>query len=97
MMLFVVLFVPPLYFLMRGKIGACIFNSFFYGLACLFLITIIFFWIAPFFWILSVAHAGWHLRKEMATQMIQEHAEVLATKMAEKMKATQQTEASSKQ
>ncbi len=86
MMLFVVLFVPPLYFLMRGKIGAWLFNSFLYGLACLFLITIIFFWVAPLFWILSVAHAFWHLRKEMTTAAIQEHAEVLATKMAEKMK-----------
>lgn len=93
-MLFVVLFVPPLYFLIRGKIAALLFNSLLYGLACLFLITIIFFWIAPFFWILSVAHAGWHLRKEMATQMIQEHAEVLATKMAEKMKQSTAQEAS---
>jgi len=86
MMLFVVLFLPPLYFLMRGKVFACLFSAFLYGLACLLLVTLIFAWIAPFFWILSVAHAGWHLRKEMTTAAIQEHAEALATKMAEKMK-----------
>jgi hypothetical protein len=97
MMFFVVLFAPPLYFARRKKWGAFICNSFLYGLACLFLISIIGAFIAPFFWILAVGHAGWHLRTEMASQMIQEHAEVLATKMAEKMKVSPQVEAQGKQ
>ena len=97
MMFFVVLFAPPLYFLWRKRIGGFLLNSFFYGLACLFLISIIGAFIAPFFWLLAVTHAGWYLRKEMTSQIIQEQAEAIATKMAEKMKAPQQVEAPGKQ
>ena len=41
--------------------------------------------IAPLFWILSVGHAGWHLRKELMV----EHADMIATKMAEKLAQNQ--------
>ena len=86
MMFFVILFLSPLYFLLRGKWFAFVFNSLIYLIACGFVITIIFIWVAPFFWMLAVGHAMWQLRKETASAMIQEHAEVLATKMVEKMK-----------
>jgi len=41
-------------------------------------------WIAPFFWILAVGHAGFAYRREM----IESHANLIATKMAEKMAET---------
>ncbi|MDA2919727.1 hypothetical protein MYX76_09595 [Desulfobacterota bacterium AH_259_B03_O07] len=44
--------------------------------------TVIFFWIGIPFWILAVGHAGWHLRQEL----MEKHADLVASKMAEKMK-----------
>jgi hypothetical protein len=76
-----VVFMAPVFFLMRGKYGPAFINAFFYGMACLFAITIIFAVVAPLFWMISVMHGMWYLRKEM----VAEDAEVLATKMAEKM------------
>lgn len=81
MMYLTVILIPPVYFLMRKRGGAFVLNSILYGFACLFLITFIFAGVAPVFWMLAVGHAGWHLRKEM----ISEHAEMIATKMADKL------------
>jgi uncharacterized protein YhbP (UPF0306 family) len=78
------IFVPPLYFLVRKKWGGFVLNSILYGIACLCVLSMIGIWIAPFFWILSVGHASFTYRRE-ATER---HAELLATKMAEKMAAT---------
>ena len=71
-----------MYFAIRQKWGAFVLNVILYGLACLFLISLIGAFIAPLFWVLAVGHAAWHLRREMMA----EHAEMIATKMAEKMK-----------
>lgn len=80
----VAFFIPPLYFLMRKKWGGFVVNSFFYGMACLLLLMLIF-PIAPFFWLPAMIHAMYHVKKEVVT----EQAELLATKMAEKMRAPQ--------
>lgn len=78
MMYFVVLFVPPLYFAIRKKWGAFLINGFFY--LCSFPLLI--FWgFGAIIWALCVGHAGWHLRKEL----MEEHAQMIATKMVEKM------------
>ena len=77
-----VIFISPLYFALRKKWGAFTLNAILYGLACIFLLSIIGAFIAPIFWVPGVGHAGWHLRTEMMT----EHAEMIAAKMAEKMK-----------
>lgn len=82
MMYLCIIFIPPVYFLVRKKWGALTLNAVLYGLACLLAISIIFAFVAPFFWVLAVGHAGWHLRKEIMA----EQAELLATKMAEKMR-----------
>lgn len=77
-----IIFIPPLYFLLRKKWGAFIINSFFYGLACIFVILIAgipFAWIP---WSIAFAHAAYYYRKEARI----ENAELLASKMAEKMK-----------
>jgi 4-hydroxybenzoate polyprenyltransferase len=78
------IFIPPLYFLIRQKWLGFILNSILYGIACLCALSMIGIWIAPFFWILAVGHACFTYRKEASAQ----HADMVATKMAEKMAAT---------
>ena len=80
-MFFCILFIPPLYFLIRKRWGGFIVNSFLYGIACLCVLSMIGIWIAPLFWILAVGHASFIYRQERVVK----HAELLATKMAEKM------------
>ena len=78
----ILIFVSPVYFIMRKKWGAFTLNLILYGLALLFLITFFFAWVAPFFWLLAVGHAGWHLR----TEIMEEQAGVMARKLAEEMR-----------
>jgi len=75
MMYLIIIFISPLYFLIRKKWGAFILNSILYLLACATLL----FGIGFIFWILAVGHAGWHLRKEGMV----EQAELIAKKMVE--------------
>jgi hypothetical protein len=85
MMYLCIIFVSPLYFMARGKWGGFALNSILYGLACLCALSLIGLVIAPFFWMLAVGHAGWNLRQELMVQQ----ADLIATKMAEKMKSNQ--------
>ena len=82
MMYLCVMFISPVYFLVRKKWGPFILNAILYGIACLCILSVVGIMAAPIFWLLAVGHAGWHLRREMMTQ----HAELIATKMAEKMR-----------
>lgn len=77
-----VIFASPLYFLMRKNWGGFIVNSFFYGCALLLLVSIMGAMIAPFFWLIAVAHASFELRKELTV----EAADLFARKMAEQMR-----------
>ena len=79
MMYLTIIFISPLYFLIRKKWGGFILNSILYLLA---IFTIIFF-VGFVFWVLAVGHAGWHLRKE---HMV-EQAELIAKKIAEQKAA----------
>ena len=81
MMYLCVFFIPPVYFMVRGKWGPFVLNAVLYGLACLLVLSLIGLVIAPIFWMLAVGHAGFHLRRELMV----EHADLIATKMAEKM------------
>ena len=81
-MYLIVLFISPLYFLIRKKWGGFILNSILYCIAFVFLVTLVFAWIGAFFWILAVGHAGWHIKQEN----MEKHADMVATKMAEKLK-----------
>jgi hypothetical protein len=81
MMYLAIIFISPVYFLARGKWGGFILNSILYGLGLICAISIIGLIVAPLFWALAVGHAGWHLRKEV----MEEHARMIATKMAEQM------------
>jgi len=75
-MYFIIIFIPPLYFLIRKKWGGFIINLILMILAG---ITIPLFFIGFVFWILAVGHAGWHYRREL----IEKHAELIATKIKE--------------
>lgn len=77
-----IIFVPPLYFMARGKWGGFFLNACLYGLAWLCVLTIVGIMVAPLFWILAVGHAGFTYRKEMMAT----HADMIATKMAEKLR-----------
>lgn len=70
-------FVSPLYFLIRGKWGGFVINLFLYLLA----IFTVFFGIGVFFWAFGVAHAFFHLRKEL----MKEQAVMIAEEMAKRM------------
>ena len=76
-----ILFVSPLYFLTRKQWSGFVLNSILYGMACLCVLTVVGIVAAPFFWILAVGHAGFSYRKEMMA----EQADMIATKMAEKL------------
>jgi hypothetical protein len=77
-----IIFIPPVYFLVRKKWGGFVLNSILYGIACLCVLSIMGIVAAPIFWALAVGHAGFTYRKEMMVQ----HADLIATKMAEKMR-----------
>ena len=81
MMYLIIIFISPLYLALRKKWGAFVLNGILYSLAWL---TIFLFGLGVIFWALGVGHAGWHLRKELMA----EHAEMIAQKMAEKLRSS---------
>lgn len=81
MMYLCIIFVSPVYFITRQEWRGFVLNSILYGLACLCILSMIGVLVAPFFWALSVGHAGFTYRKELMA----EHADMVATKMAEKL------------
>lgn len=78
--LMVVVFCPPLYFFLRGKVAAGIIHSCIYLLALLTLI----FGIGIGFWLVGFVHAYWDFAHAKQEQMIQRQATVLAEKIADK-------------
>ena len=81
MMYLVIIFVSPLYFIFRKKWGAFILNTILYLLGW---VTIWIFGPGIMFWLLSIGHAAWHLRKEL----MKEQSQVIANEMVAKMKET---------
>jgi len=75
-MFLIIIFVPPLYFVIRNKWGAFMLNGFLYLLAWL---TVLFFGLGVIFWALAVGHAAWHLRYEW----MEKQAELIAKKTKE--------------
>ncbi len=76
------IFISPLYFAIKGKWGACLLNSLFYGTAVLLLVTFIGAFLAPIPWFVAAVHAIWDLRK----QLMEEQATIIADKMAAAMR-----------
>jgi len=81
MMYLCIIFASPVYFIVRQKWGGFVLNSILYGLACLCILTIVGLAVAPVFWALAVGHAGFTYRKDLMAH----HADLIATKMAEKL------------
>lgn len=81
MMCLCIIFIPPVYFLARKRWGGFVLNSVLYGIACLCVLSIALIPAGVFFWVLSVGQAAFTYRKELLAY----HAEMLATKMAEKL------------
>jgi hypothetical protein len=65
MMYLCIIFIPPVYFLIRKKWGGFVLNSILYGLACLCVLSMIGIWVAPLFWIFAVGHARFTYRREI--------------------------------
>lgn len=81
MMYLCIIFVPPLYFLVRKRWGGFVLSSILYGIACMCVLTIALAFVGVPFWLLAIGHASFTYRKELLAN----HAEVLAAKLAEKM------------
>jgi hypothetical protein len=81
------IFIPPLYFLIKKKWLAFIGSMVAFFFAVIFTIMMILLPISFILWGLCSVVAVWDLRK----RVIHESAEVLATKMAEKMREVQST------
>lgn len=87
MIYIVAIFVPPLYFLIEKRwLGFCV-SSFLLVVSFFLACTIIMIPGALILWALCSVSAVWNLRK----QVMHEHADVVATKMAEKMREAQTT------
>ncbi len=80
-MVLVAVFVCPLYFMIRGRWGHFWINTVLYGLACVFLISILGSFLAPFFWFPAALHALWYWRQEWQLQMMTKQAELIASKI----------------
>lgn len=81
-------FCSPAYFAARGRWGAFCLNAVFYGLAVILLISMVGAILAPLFWLVGVAHAGWDMRSVMMEEAMQRQAELIAQKMAKEQKAS---------
>ena len=82
MIYLVALFVPPLYFLIKKRWLALVGSLVAFFFAVIFAIMMVLLPLSLILWGVCSVVAIWDLRKRVA----HEHAEVLATKMAEKMR-----------
>jgi len=87
MIYLVAIFIPPLYFLIKKKWLALIGSLVAFFFAVIFAIMMILLPISLILWAICSVVAVWDLRK----RVMHEHADVLATKMAEKMREVQTT------
>jgi hypothetical protein len=86
MMYLIAIFVPPLYFLTKKKWLGFAISSFLLIVSFFLFITVVFIPIALIFWGLCSVVAIWDVRK----QLVNEHATIIAEKMAAKMRPSPQ-------
>lgn len=77
----VAIFCSPLYFLIRKRWGAFIFNSILYLMGWM---TVFVFGIGLIFWIIGIAQAMWDLQHKVTHDLMEKQAELIAKKMKEK-------------
>jgi 4-hydroxybenzoate polyprenyltransferase len=82
MIYLVAVLIPPLYFLIKKKWVGFVVSSFLFVLSCLFAIMVVLLPVSIILWVLCAIVAVWDVRKAL----MHEHADILATKMAEKMR-----------
>ena len=87
MIYLVAIFIPPLYFLIKKKWLALIGSLIAFFFAVIFAMMMILLPISFILWGICSVVAVWDLRK----RVMHENADILATKMAEKMRETQTT------
>ena len=87
MIYLIAIFIPPLYFILKKKWLAFIGSMIAFFFAVIFAIMIVLLPLSFILWALCSVIAVWDLRK----RLMHEHADVLATKMAEKMREAQTT------
>ena len=87
MIYLVAIFIPPLYFLIKKKWLAFVGSMVAFFFAVIFAIMMILLPISLILWAVCSVVAVWDLRK----RVMHENADVLATKMAEKMREAQST------
>lgn len=84
MIYLIAIFIPPLYFFIKGRWVAGIIHSMIYLLALILFFSIIGAVVGFPLYIISAVCAVWDLRKHM----MEEHATLMAKKMAEAMRAS---------
>lgn len=87
MIYLVAIFIPPLYFLVKKRWGAFIGSLVAFFFAVIFAIMMVLLPLSFILWGICSVVAVWDLRKRVA----HENADMLATKMAEKMREAQAT------
>jgi uncharacterized membrane protein len=85
MIYLVAVFIPPLYFLVKKKWLALFTSVFLFFIALICAMTGILIFVSVILWALCSVVALWDLRK----RVVHENAEILAAKMAEKMREAQ--------
>jgi hypothetical protein len=84
-------FLPPIYFATKKKWLAFVITSGFFCLSLIFYIMVVLAPLGLILWALSAGFAGWDVRKQMVNEHATILAEKMATKMAETMRQQQQT------
>jgi membrane protein implicated in regulation of membrane protease activity len=85
MIYLVAVLIPPLYFLLKKKWLALVASVFLFFIALICAMTGILIFVSVILWALCSVVAVWDLRK----RLVHENAEILATKMAEKIREAQ--------
>lgn len=76
--LLLVIFIPPLYLLIRGKAFQAFLNSMAYFMAWILVISFFGAIIAPIPWLIAVTHAFLAWNEERTQRHMKQHAEVVA-------------------
>jgi ABC-type transport system involved in cytochrome bd biosynthesis fused ATPase/permease subunit len=76
--LLLVVFLPPLYMLIRGKWIQAFVNAMSYGIALMLLLSLVGAFVAPIPWLIAVIHAGINWNEERTQRYMKQHAQMVA-------------------
>jgi hypothetical protein len=78
------MFFPPLYFILNKRIGMFFITTAMFLIAAVVAITVVFIPISIILWLIAIYMAARDLRGKKMTAIMTTHAELIATKMADK-------------